>query len=103
MLLLSRILLGSLLLNTGRYIIYKYYGKIDTIDKNPESEYYIVKWKSESYTFQSYKKLGNDVIKASELVCDAVYLNTLANYKQQYKPQEDKNEGKKLSGYILLL
>ena len=42
---------------------------------------------------QYYNKIGIYFIKAGELVCDAVYLNPLANFKQWYTPYE-KNEGK---------
>ena len=31
-----------------------------------------------------YHKIGKDVIKAGDLMCDAVYLNLLDNYKQWY-------------------
>ena len=50
-------------LKIGIYISDKYYCEISTIDKNIESGYYIVKWKSESYTLQYYQKLEKDVIK----------------------------------------
>ena len=43
---------------------------------------------------QSSRKLGNYVIKAGELVHDAVYFNTLALFKQWYTTYEDENEGK---------
>ena len=44
----------------------------------------LVKWKSDSYTFQSYHKIVRDVIKVGELVCDVVYLNPFANFNQWY-------------------
>ena len=79
----------NIALNIGSDIKYEDFGAISRIDKNIESGYYPVKWTSESYTLQSYKKLGNDVIKAGELLCDAVYLNPLANLNQWYTPYED--------------
>ena len=59
----------NIALNTGRDIRKKDYGTISTIGNNAESECYLVKWTSEIYNLQSYLKLGNDVIKANELVC----------------------------------
>ena len=40
-----------------------------------------------------FHNIGIHVIKAGELVCDAVYLNLFDNFKQFYTPYE-KNEGK---------
>ena len=40
--------------------------------KNAEIGYYLVKYTSDSYTFKSYHKIGKYIIKAGELVCDAV-------------------------------
>ena len=76
-------------LNNIRDIIDEYYGTISTIDKNAESEYYIVKWTIESYSFQSSQKLGTYFIKSGGLVCDALHLNPLANFKQWYTPYEN--------------
>ena len=39
----------------------------------------------------SYNKIGRDIIKASEFVCDEVYLNLFDNFKQSYTPYE-KND-----------
>ena len=50
-----------------------------------------VKWTSDSYTLQSFHKIGKDVIKSGELVCDTVYLNPLANFKQWYTPNNKKS------------
>ena len=71
-----------------------YFCAISIIDRNEKSGYYIVKWTSESYNLQSSKKLGKYVINACNLVCDVVYLNPPANFKQQYNPYEDKKGGK---------
>ena len=57
--------------------------------KKSEGECYLFKCTSESYTFQYYHKLGTNVIKNGELVCDAVYLNPLANFKQWYNSYEN--------------
>ena len=57
-------------------------GVISKIDKNAENEYYLVKWTSNSYTLQSSHMIGKYVIKAGELVCDTVYLNSFDNFKQ---------------------
>ena len=72
----------------------KYCGAIYTTEKNSESGYYLVKWTSDSYNFQYYHKLVKYVIKSGELVCDAVYLNTLANFKRWYTPNEIENQEK---------
>ena len=89
-------------LNIDRGISDRYYGAISTIDKNSESVYYLVKWTIESYIFQLSQKLVKCVIKAGELVCDAAYLNPLDIFKKLYSPYEIQNQGKKLSGWILL-
>ena len=66
------------------YISYNDYGKISTIDKNSENGYYIVKWTNGSFTLQSYNNILINNIKAVQLVCNAVYLNPLSNFKQWY-------------------
>ena len=76
-------------LKIGRDIRDQGYGEIFTIYKHAEIGYYLVKWKSEIYNFQSSRNLGNDFIKVCELVCDEVYLNPLANFKQWYTPYEN--------------
>ena len=35
----------------------------------------LVIWTSDSYNFQYFHKIGNDVIRVDELVCDALYFN----------------------------
>ena len=72
----------NIALKIGKDISENYYGKFSTIDKNAKFLYYLVKWTSESYNFQSSHKIVKYVIRASELVCDAVYLNSLANFSQ---------------------
>ena len=52
--------------------------------KNEESGYYLVKQTSGSFKIQSYHSTGKYVIEAGKLVCDAVYLNALAYFKQWY-------------------
>ena len=66
-------------LNFGKNISDNKYGAISTINKIEENEYYLVKWKSVSYTMQYSYKTGIYVIKAGELVCDEIYLNPLIN------------------------
>ena len=58
------------------------------LTKNTENGYYLVKWTSDSYIVRSSHKIVKDVIKYGYLVCDAVYLNTLANFKQWYTTYE---------------
>ena len=53
-------------MNIGSDISDKYCGAVSSIDKNAGSGYYLVKWKSNSYTFHYSNKLGNDVINVSE-------------------------------------
>ena len=60
--------------------------------KNAESRYCIVEWTSDSYTQQSYNYKVKYVIKAGELVHDAVYLNPLVNFNQRYTPLENENQ-----------
>ena len=43
-----------------------------------------VKRESDIYTFHCSRKIGRDIIKVGKLVCDAVYLNPLSNFKQWY-------------------
>ena len=50
---------------------------------------YLVEWASEIYIFQYYHKIGIDVIKDGELVCDLVYLNTLSHFKKWYAPYRE--------------
>ena len=69
--------------------------------KNAEKWYYIVKFKSDSYTLQYYHNIGRYVIKSGKLVCDAVYLNPLSNFKQWYTTYLKTKENP-LSGWILL-
>ena len=49
---------------TGEDIRDEYYHEIYSIDKNSESVYYLVKWKSESYRLNVSQKLVYYVIKA---------------------------------------
>ena len=62
--------------------------------KNVENWFYLVKFTSDSYAFKYSPNIVIDVIKAGELVCDAVYLNTFANFKQCYTPYRGKINGK---------
>ena len=75
--------------------------KSQELIKNAENWYYLVKCTSGSYTFQSSHNIGRYVIKSSDLMCGAVYLNPFANFKQWYIPYE-KTKVKQLSGWILL-
>ena len=43
--------------------------------KNVKRGYYLVKWTSESYTLLYSKNPGNNIIKATELVCNELYFN----------------------------
>ena len=49
-----------------------------------------MRWKSGIYTLQSSHKIGRYVIKARELVCDAVHLNPFANLDKWDTPSEEK-------------
>ena len=69
-------------LNIGIYLSHKDSGTISTMDKTAEYGYYLVKWASESYTFQYYQKFGKQVMNAGELACDVLYLNPPARFKQ---------------------
>ena len=84
----------NIALKIGRDISSEDYGTISTSDKNSESGYYLVKWTSESYTFQYSRQLGNCFIKAGDFVCDVVYFNKLDNFNQWYNPYKYENEGK---------
>ena len=44
-------------LNIGKDISDNNYREILTIDKNEENGYYLVKWISDSYNFNSYHKI----------------------------------------------
>ena len=57
-----------------------------TIENNVENIYFLVKWTSDSYTLQYSPKIGRQFIKADELACYSVYLNTFDNFKQWYTP-----------------
>ena len=78
-------------LNIGGDIGDKYYDTISNVSKYAESGYYLIKYTSESCHLYSSQKLGKYVIKAGELVYDAVYLNSLANFKWWYTPYENEN------------
>ena len=67
----------------------KIYEQISTIEKNSESGYYIVTFKSDSCTLQHSNKIVKFVIKAGEVVYDAVYLNPLYNFKKLYTTHEN--------------
>ena len=41
-------------------------------------------------------------MNAGELACDALYVNPPASFKQWYTPYKNENQGKQLSGWILL-
>ena len=62
------------------------YGAISKIGKNAENIYYLVKRKIDGYNFYSYHKIGIDVIKDGQLVCDVVHINTFSKSKQWYTP-----------------
>ena len=49
------------------------------------------------YFFQYLNNIGKYVIKANQLVCDAVYLYTIAIFKQWYDTYE-KNRDKQFPG-----
>ena len=53
-------------LNLGKYIIDNDYETISTIYKKSENRYYLVKWTSDSYIFQSSHKIGRYIIKDGE-------------------------------------
>ena len=55
-------------------------------------KYLLVKWKSNSYTLQSFHKIGRYVIKVAELVCNSVYFIPVDNIKQWYTSNEKKNK-----------
>ena len=78
------------------------YGAISKIGKNAENIYYLVKRKIDGYNFYSYHKIGIDVIKDGQLVCDALYLDILDNFKQWYTHQE-KNEGKTIFRFNIVI
>ena len=67
---------------------------MENLSKLKKCGYYIVKWTSDSYTFQSPHKMVKYIIKAGELVCDVVYFNPLANFKQWYNPYKKTHKGK---------
>ena len=46
--------------------------KLSTIDKHAETGFYLVKWKSASYTLYSSQKFGKYVIKDGKLAYDSV-------------------------------
>ena len=50
-------------LNIGKDRSDNYYGETSKIDKNAENGYYLVKWTSDSYTFQYSHMIGRDFIK----------------------------------------
>ena len=76
----------NIALNIRKYIklttIMKLFQKL----KNAENGYYIIEWTSDIYTFHYSHKIGRYVIKSGELVCDEVYFNQFANFKQFYTP-----------------
>ena len=86
--------ISDIALNIVRYVSEKGQGEISEIDKNLESGFCFVKWTSDSYTLQSSNKLGKYVIKAGDLVFNAVYLNPLANFKSWYSNYEKTIKGK---------
>ena len=57
-------------------------------------KYPLVKWKSNSYTLQSFHKIGRYVIKVGELVCNSVYFIPVDNIKQWYTSNEKKEQNK---------
>ena len=54
---------------------------ISSTENYSEKGYYLVKWASDSYTFQSSHKILVDVIKAGYLLCDTLYLIPFSNFK----------------------
>ena len=68
-----------------------------TLTKIQKELHFIIIWRSDSYTLQSYHKIRKYVIRAGELVCDELYLNTLSNFNQWYTTYENKIQDKKLS------
>ena len=71
----------NIALNIGKEISDNHSRAISTIEKNSESGYYLVKCTSGGYTFHSSRNIVKYVIKADELVCDAVYFNPLDTFK----------------------
>ena len=87
----------TIALNICRYISDKGCGAISTIGKKIESEYDLVKCTSDNYTLQYSNKIVKGIIKAGELVCDALYLNPLANFKLWYTSMKNKPRKKIVS------
>ena len=94
--------LSNIALSIGKDISDNNYESISTHNKNAENGYYIVKWTIYSYTFHNSHNIGRYFIEAGELVYDAVYLNSFANFRQWDTPNE-KNDGKQFSVWIPLL
>ena len=80
--------ISNIYINIGKDISDNYYEEISTIEKNAENEYYLVKWKIDSYNLQYSHNIVKDMIKNVDLVCDALYLNPFVNFKQWYTPYE---------------
>ena len=64
------------------------YGALATNDNNVKVGYYIIKWTSTPYPLQCDTNIDTFnpplVLKAGEMVCDAVYLNAVPNCKLVY-------------------
>jgi hypothetical protein len=70
-----------------------HYGAVGTDDNRIVHGYYLVQWKGLPYSIQQTQQIENDVIEEGEQVCDAVYLNPLANIQQWYTPYAQNANG----------
>ena len=78
------------------------YGALATNDNNVKVGYYVIKWTSTPYPLQNDTSINTFdpplVIKAGEMVCDAMYLNAVPNTKLLYTHSNSDN----LSTTVLL-
>ena len=78
------------------------YGALATNDNNVKVGYYIIKWTSTPYPLQTDTKVNTFnpplVLKAGEMVCNAVYLNAVPNCKLLYT----HSDAESLSTIVLL-
>ena len=69
------------------------YGAVSTNDTATDHGYYLVQWTSLPYELDTAQQIDSITLQPGEKVCDAVYLNPLANIQQWYTPYDQNADG----------
>jgi hypothetical protein len=89
----KQIALETITQHTSKTIKIDHFGAVSTTDPQAPNGYYLVQWTGVPYNLQQSCTEQNGIIQAGELVCNAVYLNSLAHMAQWYTPYANNADG----------